>query len=444
MAELKKELGFRDLVLFNIVAVLGLRWIAVSAARGYSSLVLWVLAFLCFLVPQVKAVRALTEKYPEDGGIYKWTLNHFGPFHGFVSGWCYWGNNLTYFPSLLSFTCVVFLYSFGQSFLHLQESTFYVSIASLLLLWTAVLFNIRGVKFGKWVQNIGAFGSWLTVLLLIGLGLWIGTTSGIANPFSFSSLFSFGEGMGTLGIFSSLCFAFAGFELAPSMAGEVKSLKDLFRAIIVAASLLTVLYILGTISVLVALPLESISLISGPIQAVQSLSGQLGLEFLVILAALFVTLGGFGGISAWLMGSARIPYAMGLDAYMPKAMSKVHPKYRTPHVSLLVQGLAASFFILISLVGSVVQEAYLFLLNATIIVYFIPYLYMFGAYYKIGAGGQKLWAMLGFLTTAGSIILSCLPPEETSSIFLYELKLIGSTIIFIGLGFFFYFRKKTA
>ena len=71
--KLQRALSLRDLVLFNIVAVIGLRWLATSAKAGPSALVLWLLAALFFFVPQGLAVVELSSRFPNEGGIYVWT-----------------------------------------------------------------------------------------------------------------------------------------------------------------------------------------------------------------------------------------------------------------------------------------------------------------------------------------------------------------------------------
>ena len=111
--ELPRALGLRDLVLFNVVAVLSLRWFATAAAAGPSSIALWVLAALFFFVPQGLAVSDLAARYPDEGGIYAWTKRAFGEGHGFLCGWCYWVNNILYYPNLLMSTAVVGTYVIG-------------------------------------------------------------------------------------------------------------------------------------------------------------------------------------------------------------------------------------------------------------------------------------------------------------------------------------------
>ena len=111
---LPRALGLRDMVLFNIVAVVSLRWFATAAAAGPSSITLWVLAALFFFVPQGLAVSDLAARYPDEGGIYAWTKRAFGEGHGFLCGWCYWVNNILYYPNLLMSTAVVGTYVIGR------------------------------------------------------------------------------------------------------------------------------------------------------------------------------------------------------------------------------------------------------------------------------------------------------------------------------------------
>src|SRR6185437_15920083 len=170
--ELPRVLTLRDLVLFNIVAVLSLRWTATAAAAGPSSLTMWVLAALFFFIPQGLAVSHLSALYPQEGGIYFWTKRAFGEGHGFLCGWCYWVNNILYYPNLLMSTAVIAVYVIGRGETGLADAWTYVLPATLVALWLAVLLNIIGVGTGRWLQNLGAFGTYIPGVLLVGLGLY--------------------------------------------------------------------------------------------------------------------------------------------------------------------------------------------------------------------------------------------------------------------------------
>src|SRR5579872_5948566 len=90
LSKLRKEMGLLDVVLFNIAAVLGPRWIARAAHSGQSSISLWIFAAVFFFVPSALVIAELSTRFPAEGGLYVWTKDAFGDFHGFLAGWCYW------------------------------------------------------------------------------------------------------------------------------------------------------------------------------------------------------------------------------------------------------------------------------------------------------------------------------------------------------------------
>src|SRR5881275_2085076 len=128
--QLRRVLGFRDLLLFYIVTSFSLRWIATAAAAGPSALVIWVIAALGLFVPLVFTVLELSSRYPEEGGIYMWSKRAFGPFSGFMTGWTYWATNLPYFPSLLYFTAGSALFIGGPSWQAWSSNSVYFMSAS--------------------------------------------------------------------------------------------------------------------------------------------------------------------------------------------------------------------------------------------------------------------------------------------------------------------------
>src|SRR4051812_24288947 len=181
--DLKRALGVRDLVLFNLVAVVGLRWLATAAKAGPSALALWLLAAVFFFVPQGLVVTELASRFPEEGGIYQWTKRALGEKHGYVCGWCYWINNVLYYPNLLISTAVIATYVIGKGESGIANNWTYVLTATLVCLWFAVLLNIVGMGTGKWLQNVGGVGTYIPGLILIVLGLvFVVTGRASANP----------------------------------------------------------------------------------------------------------------------------------------------------------------------------------------------------------------------------------------------------------------------
>src|ERR1700730_6420804 len=369
----ERTLKTRDIVLFNVAAIVSMRWVALAAANGPSSLFLWVLAALVFFVPQGFAVIALASAIPEEGGLYVWTSKAFGPRQGFLAGWLYWASNILYFPTLTLAAVVFALYIFGTQFAHLEQSAAYASGASLVLLAIALFFNIIGLKSGRWVQNIGGISSWLPSIALAVVGLMALLHGGSSTPITVRSIIpSFGK-LPTILFFANLCFGFAGLELAPMLAGEVVEPRKTFpRAIVISGLTIAACYLAGTICLMWALPPGETSIISGVNRAITTAGARQGLA-------------GLGGIGAWLIGSARLLFVGGLDRYLPPVFGKTHPRWKTPHVALLVQATLSGLFILAYTQGDTVKGAYLKIVNATLIVYFIPYLYMFAAAIRLRA-----------------------------------------------------------
>ena len=427
---LERALRTKDIVLFNVAAIVGMRWIALAAANGPSSLLLWVLAAVAFFIPQGFAVTALASAIPEEGGLYVWTKRAFGERHGFMAGWLYWANNVLYFPTLTLSTVVFALYAFGLRFAHLEQSPVYAAGASLVLLTVALVFNIVGMKSGRWVQNIGGLAQWIPSAALLLVGLVALSRFGSATPITTGSLMPNFASLPTVLFFANLCFGFAGLELAPILAGEVVEPRRTFpRAIVVSGLTIAACYLLGTISLLWALPPSETSIISGVNQAVTKAGAKIGLPWLGPPTAILMTLAGLGGVGAWLVGSARLLFVGGLDRYLPPIFGRTHPKWKTPWFALLFQAGLSALFILAATQGDTVKGAYLKLVNATLIVYFLPYLYMFAAAVKLrlqiarepggvpipgGATGSYLWNGLGFVTTIVAIVLALIPPADST------------------------------
>jgi amino acid transporter len=451
--------GLWDLVLLNVVAITGLRWwLTAAGGYGYAALPLWVLANLGFFVPSALAVIDLTTRYPEEGGIYVWTKRAFGDLHGFICGWCYWTNNLFYFPTLLLFTVGNFLYLFGPSWAGLEKNNLFMALASLAIFWVAVWVNIRGLRLGRWVNLVGAYGTWIPAAILVGLGAWSLLRGAPATPLVSGGLTPAFQ-IGTIAFFAQICFAFSGFELGAVLSGEVVNpRRNIPLAIIISGAIITMIYILGTAALLVALPQHDIGILSGVSYAIGAVQGRLGVVFLAGLSAFLIALSGLGGVSAWIAGASRIPFLAGIDRYLPAQFGRLHPKHATPHVAILWMGVISTFLIVMSLAGGPVQEAYLVLANFTIIVYFIPYLYLFAALVRLAIGapppgsipvpggrvGILVVAVVGFLTTLLASLFALAPPQGTESVFRYEAELLGGCALLIVCGGVLYRRGRRA
>jgi amino acid transporter len=455
---LPRAMGLRDLVLFNIVAVLSLRWFATAAAAGPSSVSLWVLAALLFFVPQGLAVSHLSARYPNEGGIYFWTKRSFGEGHAFLCGWCYWVNNILYYPNLLMSTAVVGTYVIGRGGTGLESDWSYVLPATLSALWLAVGINLVGLRTGRWLQNLGAFGTYLPGLLIVGFGVYAALHRPPATPMTLESLVPNLGDWSSLNLWASIAFAFAGLELGAVLGDEVKDpQRTLPRSILISAPLIAFLYIAGTVSVLWLVPTGEVNIVSGFLQAIDVGANDAGvaLAWLAPAAAAMFVIGSIGGVGAWITGPARVAFVIGLDRYFPPAFGKVHPRWKTPYVAILVQAILASLFLLVSVVGrgTTVEKAYLVILDTMLLVYFIPYIYLFLCYLGDrlrGAGaasmsGRALAAAIGLSGLTLTLLamgIATVPPGGIEAPWLFRLKVIGGAAAVVLLGGVVYLRGR--
>jgi amino acid transporter len=457
MTGLRRALGFRDLVLFYLVTTFSLRWIATAAAAGPVALVFWVIAAACLFVPMVFAVLELSSRYPEEGGIYVWSKRAFGPFSAFLTGWMYWATNLPYFPGLLYFAGANALYVAGSSAAqaHGTSPQYFIAFAVIGLAITASL-NIVGLNVGKWLSNAGAIAGWIPVGLLVAFGLYSWTKYGSATPITASSLKP-STGLKDLVFLSTVAFAFGGVESASTMGEEiVEPRRTVPRAVIAAGVVIAALYMIGTWCLLLALPKEQISGLQGLLQAVQAMATKSGAAWIVPIAAATITLNALGGVGGWFAATARLPFVAGIDRFLPTAFGRLHPRWNTPYIALLVQAAIAFVFIFLGQAGTSVRGAYDALVSMGIVSYFIPFLFMFAAFVKLqrepagpevlrvpgGPSVAKLFGVMGFLVSVAAIFLACVPAEDDPNKTLAVVKIVGGSAVLLVIGVIIYFMGK--
>ena len=283
---LKRVLGRWDLVLLFVVAVFNLNVVPSIAANGGVTVWLWLISLLLFFWPQGIAVIELAHRYPGEGGVYLWAKEVFGDFHGFLSGWCYWTNNMLYVPTVMLYFVGVSVFALGpghQRSRRQQDTSRWPPHSSLLALLT--ILNIVGLGVGKWLNNIGAIGTGIAAAVLIGLGLTIylrfGTTVTAAD-FRIPADPRF-----VLNSFGVICFGLVGLELASVMGDEIRDPQRTLPGAVAWGGVLSgVLYIGATLTLLVAVRKNDISVLQGIVQAVSHMAAKVGVGWIIAPFAL--------------------------------------------------------------------------------------------------------------------------------------------------------------
>jgi glutamate:GABA antiporter len=451
--KLKRELGFRDVILFYIVSGLSLRWIATAAAVGQSAIAVWVLGFCGFFLPLAGCVLELSSRYPQEGGLYIWTREAYGEFAGFMAAWCYWMSNLPYFAAVLYFAASSLLFTTPRA-AHLADANVYFLLFTIGMLALITLLNVLGLGIGKWLNNLGAVGMAVPVVILIMLGVLSFSRFGSATHFTWAGAIPHVQ-VRDLIFWSTIFFAFTGSECASFMGDEIKDARRVVpRSLLIAGVIITVGYIAGTVAMLVALPSSRISGLGGFMTAIDFLCRRLGLGALIAPVAILVGISNVGAAAAYLSSTARLPFVVGINHYLPAVFGRIHPRWKTPYVAVISYGLAGIVFGLLSQAGTSVKGAYDFLVSMSLIAYFIPYLFVFASMIRLqsrpapfGAlrlpGGKRVaipLACVGFFSTFAAIILSMFPAEDERNPTAALIKILVMTLLLLVSGGAVYWR----
>ena len=450
---LKRVLGRGDLILLFIVAVANLNMVPPISASGPITLWLWIAAMVCYFWPQGAAVTELSQKWSGEGGIYLWAKRSFGEQHGFFAGWCYWLSNVFYLPTVVLSCVGVGLYVFGPRIQKLADNPFFTSSMAIGLLLFLLLLNIRGLSFGKWINNLGGAGTVggaAVVILLAAL-----TLHHHGSALHRADLHPQFHDWRLFAAFGTICYSLVGLDLASIMGDEIREPKrNLPVAIFWGGLIAGLIYVGTTMAMLIALPHQEIGILSGILQAINVMALHNGLLFVVAPLAFLECIAILGTASAWFSGAARLPFVAGIDRYLPPIVGRIHPRFRTPYISLIIYAALSSLLTLMSFLGVSVGEAYLTLLDLAVILQLLPTCYLFGALIKHTLDGRNALnapksyllanGLAGMLAATVGLIVAFIPSRSVNSIWLYEIKLVIGCLLVFGSAYLFYRNAQKA
>jgi len=455
-ASLKKPLGLWDLVLTQIVFVVGSMWVGTAAKLGHAHLFFWLLAIVIFYIPQGAVVIYLNRRLPLEGGLYQWAKFGFNEFVGFIVAWNQWLLSITVLAMSGMLITTNTSYALGESGAWMRDSKWCIAGVSALLVVALCGTGVRGLSLGKWLHNLGGivmFGAYGALILLPFVSVWRGELKEyhpLAMAAPTMSLFY------CLNITSKLAVGgLSGFEYVAIMAGECRApARNIGRSVLIASPIIALMFILGTSSVLAFIGDQPIDLI-GPVP--QTL--RLGLHSFEIAGAIasaaimFMTVRSISSMSIHFTGSSRLPMVAGWDNLLPRWFSRLHPRYKTPINSLLFVGTITLVMAIASQIGAGVQEAFQLIDNAANVFYGIAYFAMF-AIPLFGAAALRtgpplllrIAAFAGMVTSLLAIFFTVFPIIDVPSPFLFAVKIISVTAIanVIGASIFVLGRKRSA
>jgi len=424
-AVFKKELGLADIVLQQIVYVVGIVWVGAAAKLGQSHIVFWLAAMLLFYLPQAAVVIHLSRAMPLEGGLYQWTKLGFGEAAAFMVAWNLWMYAVVLIGSIGLVISTNLSYAFRLPWM--ATSTPFITVVSCTLMAVLITLGVLGLGVSKWLHNAGS------VMLLAAFAVLIGLPFVQLARGALPSYHPFAAAMPaltllSLNIFGKLALgALSGFEYVAVLAGECRNPeRTIGRATLIAAPIIAVMFILGTSAVLAFSSPAQVDLIAPIPQTITRGLGSLGVASIVApVAILMLTSRLIANSSIVFTGNTRMPMVAGWDRLLPAWFTRLHPRFRTPVNSIVFVGAVSLAFGLAGIAGVGQQEAFQLLDNAAGILYGLTYLVLFAL--PLLASQQrrralppaslalKIAAAAGLLTTVLYVTLSIFPIIDVPS-----------------------------
>lgn len=450
-----QKLSLLDTALYAIAAGIGLRWIVFAAAVGPASLPLWAVALLTFYIPLAAATAELTARFNGEGGIYLWARDALGPRSGFLCGWFYWISLMPFFAGLLVFMSGLVVAIFGGD---PKDAALCLSISVAVSLFVIGI-QLAGLKYGKWVPNAGTAGIWIVFAIIVATATFLGFRDGSATDFLHARWlvpFNFDTAL----LWGTIVFAYAGVESLGFLRNEMEGgLKTVVRVLLVVGAGSLVIYVIGTSAFLVVLPQNELTRLAGFPDALRLGLRNAGAAWLAPLAIGLFVVSALGSFTAWFGVGARLPFAAGLDHFLPPAFARRSARTGAPVTSILVQGAIMLALVVVSQAGTSVAGAYDLLVAMSILTVAIPYVFAFLAYMRCarlsaiaGAwappGGKRtslMLAWLGLISTLIAIACSLAPNSGDAHPLVALAKIALSTLAMLIVGLMFYWladRKR--
>ena len=451
--QLKRQMRLGDLVLAQVLTVVGSSWVGIAAGVGHAQLVVWLTAFLLFYAPMAVAVYFLNRIMPLEGGLYEWARRSFGDTVGFMTAWNIWAYALTSIATILFQIPSELAYLIGPAAAGLPENhvLVYTLLAAIVLLltWTAV----RGLSLGKWIHNISGSAMILAFALLIVAPLFA-FLHGAPLHYAPLALHLPPTDARSLSLMGQVLFAAAGLEYIAIMAGETHAADSAIgRSVVVATPIILAMFVLGTASVVSVHGVHAGTAINyvAPIPQTLTLAFGNGGAAAVIakLAILLLQIRIVGAASYLFTGATRLPMTAGWDHLIPEWFTRMHPRHLTPTNSIYVTGLVVASLLVLGSAGVHAAEAFGVLNDASSEFYALAYLAMFlipicGA----RAVRDKLPRWVAAICACGVVailfvlVMNAYPFVDVRSPLAFAVKIVGTVFLVNAFGYMFYRSRQ--
>lgn len=444
----KRPLSVFLLVMINVIAIDSLRNLSSNAIYGWGIPFYYFLAFIGFMVPCALVTAELATHHPKTGGAYVWVERAFGAPFGFLTIWLQWIYNVFWYPTILLFIAANIAYLFNPA---LEQNVFFMLGTVLVLFLLSTLSNCFGMKISSGISTVCAIaGTLLPMIFISALGVfWLVKGHVPTLPWSKEAFFPVPWHENNLAFFVIVLFSLFGLEMSAVHAEEVENpQRDYPRALLYSAILIMLTVMTASLAVAIVVPHSSLNIISGLDQALSLFLKELHLEWLFPVALIAIILGGFGGMSAWVIGPTKGLAVAADEGYAPAIWARRN-KSGVPSTILWIQAIFVCIITLFFVYFPSLNTAYWILSNLTSELAILFYIFMFAAAiklrynnpeatpvnaYKIPGGNKGMWivAGLGIGCCLLALGLSFIPPKDLPlpNVGIYESILVFGTIFF--------------
>lgn len=446
---LKRQLRLGDLVLAQVLTVVGSSWVGIAAGVGRAQFLVWLIAFVMFYAPMAIATYYLNREMPLEGGLYEWARRSFGDSIGFMTAWNIWAYALSSIATILFQIPSEMAYMIGPAAAGLPENHkfVYALLFGIVALLTAAA--VRGLGLGKWIHNVSGTAMILAFVLLGFAPFWV-WLHGEPVHFAPFALRLPPTDPTSLSLLGQVLFAASGLEYIAIMAGETKDPSTAIgRSVILATPIVLLMFVLGTASVVSLHELHAGTAINyvAPIPQALSLAfGEGGIAaFLGKLAILLLQIRILGAASFLFTGATRLPMTAGWDHLVPAWFTRLHPRYLTPTNSIYVTSAVIATMLVLGSAGVHAAEAFGVLNDASAEFYALAYLAMFlipicGAAVvrerlprRVSAAG-----ICGVVSILFVLLLNAYPFVDVKSPGEFAAKILGTVTLVNACGYGFY------
>ncbi|HEY6250529.1 MAG TPA: APC family permease [Candidatus Angelobacter sp.] len=447
-AGLRKELGLGDLVMAQVLCVVGSSWVGIAAKLGRAHVAFWLGSMLLYYVPLAVVVIYLNRMMPLEGGLYQWAKSGFGEMAGFLTAWNLWVYAVIVTGAIIFVIPTDLGYILGPAAAWIPASKLATLALTGGVMAGITLVSIRGLDVGKWLHNVGSIGIMTAYVILLALPIWALLRGSIAHyqpiPWQPPRPSWFG-----LAIFGQMTVgALSGFEYVAILAGESRNAaRTIGQSVVISAPIIALMFILGTSSVLTFVGTQPINVI-GPIpQTMRIAFGAAGWAAPIAISLLMMR--AVASASLIFTGLTRLPMTAGWDNLVPRWFSRLHPRRKTPVNSILFVTALVMALIFFSMLGVREQEASQLLAGASIALYAITYVALF-ALPLLGSRALrsalpwwvKLAALAGLISSVVSLAIGVYPIVDVTSRWEYAGKICAVVVVTNLLGVLIYRAGK--